>query len=113
MIPSRKATAWARVCANSMVNTVAPRSTRSARSVEVVIAGRISQRAGPGVNHELRTPPSAREEIQHQTIALGGVLVGGPVSRVGNAVQVERAHGLPNLPDQKIGRPELRVVALA
>src|SRR4030095_3779638 len=93
--------------------TWAPRSTRSARSVEVVIAARISQRATPGVNHELSGPPSAREKLQHQAIDLGGVLVGGPVPGAGNAVEVERTHGLADLPDQEIGGPELRVVALA
>src|SRR6266542_6827833 len=56
---------------------------------------------------------SAREELQHEVIHLGGVLVGGPGAGPGNAVQVEGADGLADLPDEELGGSELRVVALA
>src|SRR6266498_5452573 len=56
---------------------------------------------------------SAREELQHEAIHFGGVLVGGPVAGPGNAVQVEGADGPADLADQEVGGSELRVVALA
>src|SRR6185369_8644934 len=60
-----------------------------------------------------RCGASAREEVQHQAIDLGCVLVRGPVAGPGNPVQVEGADGLPDLADQEIRRAERRVVALA
>src|SRR5262245_5387186 len=61
-------------------------------------------------------PPAiilAREELQHQAIDLGRVLVGGPVAASGNAVHVERADGLADLADQEVRGPEGGIVALA
>src|SRR4030095_13355866 len=56
---------------------------------------------------------SAREELQHQPVAPGGVLVRGPVPGAGNPMHVERADGLADLADQEGGGPELGIVPLA
>src|SRR5262245_25609551 len=56
---------------------------------------------------------SAREELQHQAVDFGGVLVRRPVAGAGNAVHVERADRLADLADQELSRSELGVVPLA
>src|SRR5713226_917448 len=55
---------------------------------------------------------SAREELQHQPIDLGGVLVRGPMAGLRNPMHVERADGLADLADQQVGGPERGIVAL-
>src|SRR4029453_17788330 len=55
----------------------------------------------------------AREELDQQTIDLGRVLVRRPVAGGGNPVQVEAAHGLADLADQKRRGAKDRVVSLA
>src|SRR5437762_10664451 len=55
----------------------------------------------------------AREKLQHQAIHLRRVLVRGPVAGLGDPVHVEHADGLANLADQKLGRAEGGIVALA
>src|SRR3989442_3997821 len=55
----------------------------------------------------------AREELQHQAVHLGRVLVGGPVPGPGDPVHVERADGLADLADQQMGGPKRGIVALA
>src|SRR6266536_2632526 len=56
---------------------------------------------------------SAREELQHQPVDLGRVLVRGPVAGARNPVEVEGADGLPDLADQEVRGTERRIVALA
>src|SRR5260370_16773183 len=58
-------------------------------------------------------PGSAREELQHQPVDLGRVLVRGPVAGARNPVEVEGADGLPDLADQEVRGTERGIVALA
>src|SRR5215470_6028830 len=74
-------------------------------------------------------PGSAREELQHQAVDLGGVLVRGPVAGARNPVEVEAAvrverrllaarrglsrDRLPDLADQEVRGTERGIVALA
>src|SRR5215475_2306537 len=55
---------------------------------------------------------SGREKLEQQAVDLGRVLVRRPVAGLGDAVQVERAHGRADLADEERRGTERRVVPL-
>src|SRR5947209_3897502 len=71
-----------------------------------------SRSIGTAVRIFTASRSSSREELQHQAVDLGGVLVRGPVARSGNPVHVERANGRADLADEQVRGPKRGIVAL-
>src|SRR3989454_6290287 len=116
-------TARGRVASHNPVRPVRSNRWSALRSLRVSRSGRarcppffMRRRVSHGratLGSNFRDTALAREELQHQAVHLGRVLVGGPVPGPGDPVHVERADGLADLADQSTGGPKRGIVALA